>query len=138
VNRNGNKAESFAGNFVASNGRWLFFEVPFIKPRAGCGSDSTARIRRVATGHLLALGYRRTMWQVPTFIRGKPAMLALQANVERAGGAWACAYSSSDEFEAAVIRAKFGPGASGPRRRRWFALYAAVATLIAVLALLMV
>jgi hypothetical protein len=109
----------------------------FIKPGAGWGSEITARIRRVATGHLLALVYRRTMWQVPTFVRGKPAMLALQANVERAGCAWACAYSSSDEFEAAVIRAKFGAGASGPRRRRWFSLYAAVATLITVLALLM-
>ena len=28
MNRNGNKAESFAGNFVASNGWWQFFEVP--------------------------------------------------------------------------------------------------------------
>jgi hypothetical protein len=31
MNRNGNKAESFAGNFVAPNGWWQFFEVPYSK-----------------------------------------------------------------------------------------------------------
>jgi hypothetical protein len=38
-------------------------------------------------------------------------LLALQADVERAGCAWACPYSSSDEFEAAIIRSRRHAGA---------------------------
>jgi hypothetical protein len=68
------------------------------------------------------------MWQRPGFDRSSPDVLALQAHVERAGCAMACAYSSSDEFEAAVIRAKRNAGAYGPKRYRRFALYAGIAT----------
>jgi hypothetical protein len=42
--------------------------------------------------------------------------LAFQA--ARAGCALACPYSSSDEFEAAVIRSKLDAGAYGPKRHR--------------------
>ena len=63
-------------------------------------------------------------------------LLALQAQAERAGCAWACPYSSSEEFEAAVIRSRRRAGAYRPMRRR-YVLYAAGATLmLATLALL--
>jgi hypothetical protein len=68
------------------------------------------------------------MWQRPVIDRISTEVLALQAHVERAGCALACAYSSSDEFEAAVIRAKRNAGAYGPKRYRRLALYAGLAT----------
>jgi len=37
----------------------------------------------------------------------------------------ACPFTSSSEFEAAVIRAKRQAGAYGPRRHRWLAVCAA-------------
>jgi hypothetical protein len=67
------------------------------------------------------------MWQLRAFARVPADLLALQAHAERAGGAWACAYSSSDEFEAAVIRSKLDAGAYGPKRRRRYAIYAGAA-----------
>jgi hypothetical protein len=68
------------------------------------------------------------MWKLSAFDRINTDVLALQAHVERAGCAMACAYSSSDEFEAAVIRAKLDAGAYGPRRHRRLVLYATAAT----------
>jgi hypothetical protein len=62
--------------------------------------------------------------------------LTLDAHVERAGCTMACAYSTSDEFEAAVIKAKLAAGAYGPRRHRRRALWlgaAAAAVLAAVI-----
>jgi hypothetical protein len=52
-------------------------------------------------------------------------MLELKANLERAGYALACPFTSSSEFEAAVIRANRQAGAYGPRRHRRLAVYAA-------------
>lgn len=57
-------------------------------------------------------------------------LVALRAAAERAGTALACLFSSSDEFEAAVIRARREAGAF--RRRRafptgWLALTVALA-----------
>jgi len=46
-------------------------------------------------------------------------------DAERAGLAWACPFSSSAEFEAAVISARRRAGAYGPTRGRRFALYTA-------------
>jgi hypothetical protein len=43
---------------------------------------------------------------------------ALDADVAQAGCALACPYSSADEFEAAVIRARRAAGVYGPKRRR--------------------
>ena len=43
-------------------------------------------------------------------------VLALEA--ERAGAAMACAFSSSDEFESAVIAERRAAGIYGPRRYR--------------------
>jgi hypothetical protein len=46
----------------------------------------------------------------------------LQANAEQAGRALACSYSSSDEFEAAIITARRAAGRYGrPRRQQLFA-----------------
>lgn len=47
---------------------------------------------------------------------GPEALLALDA--QRAGLALACVFSSSDEFEAAVIRARREAGAFGPAKGR--------------------
>jgi hypothetical protein len=55
------------------------------------------------------------MWHLLAFDRVPANVLALQANAERAGAALACAYASSDEFEAAVIRSKRAAGVYGPR-----------------------
>jgi hypothetical protein len=68
------------------------------------------------------------MWHLPAFGRMKADVLALQASVERAGCALACSFSSSDEFEAAVIRAQRHAGAYGPKRQRRYALLAGAAT----------
>jgi hypothetical protein len=40
------------------------------------------------------------------------------SDVQRAGMAWACPFSSSDEFEAAIIRARRDAGVYGPKRTR--------------------
>jgi hypothetical protein len=68
------------------------------------------------------------MWHPHAFDRIRTSVPALQAQVERAGYAMACAYSSSDEFEAAVIRARRSAGHYGPRRWRPYAIYAGVIT----------
>jgi hypothetical protein len=65
-------------------------------------------------------------------------LVALQADVARAGSAWACPYSSSDEFEAAIIRQKRDAGAFRSVRRRSM-LWAGVTTgALVVLALILV
>ncbi|MGH6727529.1 MAG: hypothetical protein ACREB8_13450 [Pseudolabrys sp.] len=46
------------------------------------------------------------------------AVLALEAYAERAGAALACAYSSSAEFDAALIAERRAAGIYGPKRRR--------------------
>jgi hypothetical protein len=55
-------------------------------------------------------------------------VLALQGIAEHAGCALACRFSSSEEYEAALIRSRRAAGAYG-RPRRWrYALYAGAAT----------
>lgn len=60
-------------------------------------------------------------------------LAALRAAAERAGTALACLFSSSEEFEQAVIRSKIAAGVYGPkkRHRRQFAAAAAVTVLLA-------
>ena len=66
-------------------------------------------------------------------------MLALQSNAELAGLAMACSYSSSAEFEAAVINSRLRAGAYGSRRHLRHVLYAAAAAgVLATLLVLMV
>jgi hypothetical protein len=75
------------------------------------------------------------MWQSWTPSRLQADMLALQVSAERAGCALGCPFSSSDEFEAAVIRTRLDAGIYGPKRRRRYALYAGTAmSALAVLA----
>lgn len=50
----------------------------------------------------------------------------LEAHVMRAGAALACAYSSSAEFDAALIAARRAAGVYGPKRRRKQMLVTAV------------
>ena len=54
-------------------------------------------------------------------------------HAERAGFAWACPFSSSDEFEAAVISSRRRAGAYGPSRVRRCVVYTAVLATAAVL-----
>lgn len=60
-------------------------------------------------------------------------MLTLQMDAERAGFAWACPYSSSAEFEAAVISSRRRAGAFWPVRLRRYAVCAAVLAAAAAL-----
>lgn len=53
------------------------------------------------------------------------AVLALEAYAERAGAALACVYSSSAEFDAALIAERRAAGVYGPKRRRRQMLVAA-------------
>ena len=65
------------------------------------------------------------MWQILTPARPRTDVLTLQEDAERAGLAWACPFSSSDEFEAAVISSRRRAGAYGPSRIRRYAFYTA-------------
>ena len=67
-------------------------------------------------------------------------VLALEAHAERAGAALACAYSSSAEFDAALIAQRRAAGVYGPRRHRkqMLATAAGIAVALAVFILLIV
>ena len=58
------------------------------------------------------------MWEPRTLLRMRTAELALESTAARAGCAMACPFSSSDEFEAAVIRSRLDAGVYGPKRRQ--------------------
>lgn len=73
------------------------------------------------------------MWQIRTPARPRTDVLTLQMDAERAGLAWACPFSSSDEFEAAVISSRRRAGAYRPLRVRRYAVYTAVLAAAAVL-----
>ena len=65
-------------------------------------------------------------------------LVALRAAAERAGTALACLFSSSDEFEAAVIQSRRAAGAFGPqRKRRQPVLLAALTLLLAAIFLML-
>lgn len=72
--------------------------------------------------------------------RPAPDIGALEASAARAGLALACAYSTSAEFDAAIIAARRAAGVYGPRRhrRRMLATLAAVAAGLALIVLLTV
>ena len=74
------------------------------------------------------------MWQPLTLLRMRAALLVLESTAARAGCAMACPFSSSDEFEAAVIRSKLDAGIYGPKRRQRHVVFAGAATaMLAVL-----
>jgi hypothetical protein len=62
-------------------------------------------------------------------------LAALRASAERAGRALGCLFSSSDEFEAAVVKMRREQGRARSRRRRplWSAALIAVAVIAFVL-----
>ncbi len=62
-------------------------------------------------------------------------MLALQGCAERAGYASGCAFSSSAEFEAAVIRSRIDARLYGRKRRRRAVLVAVIIAAAALIAL---
>jgi hypothetical protein len=62
-------------------------------------------------------------------------LLALEAHAEGAGAALACDYSSSAEFDAALIAARRAAGVYGPKRQRW-QLMVSAAAVIATLVIL--
>jgi hypothetical protein len=68
------------------------------------------------------------------------ALLALEARAERAGAALACVYSSSAEFDAALIAERRAAGVYGPKRRRrqMLAAAAGVAAGLAIIIVLIV
>jgi hypothetical protein len=70
------------------------------------------------------------MWQAGSLWRGRPDLLTLENTVARAGSALACPFSSSDEFEAAVVKSKLDAGVYGPKRRRRHLLYAGAVILV--------
>ncbi len=72
----------------------------------------------------------RTMYQL------EADLVALRTTAERAGTALACLFSSSDEFEAAVIKARRDAGAFAPKRTR-HPLTAALVTLLLAAVFLM-
>jgi hypothetical protein len=72
------------------------------------------------------------MWRMGLPSGRSADALALEANADRARRALACAYSSSDEFEADVIKAQRQAGAYGPRRQQRQAVIA-LATASAVI-----
>jgi len=51
-------------------------------------------------------------------LRVRAALLLLESSAAQAGRAMACAFGSSAEFEAALIRRNLEAGAYGPKRRR--------------------
>ncbi len=68
------------------------------------------------------------------------AVLTLEAYARRAGAALACAYSSSAEFDAALIAERRAAGVYGPKRHRkqMLATAAGVTVGLAVIILLIV
>jgi len=64
--------------------------------------------------------------------------LPLEHRAEQAGFALACPYSSSAEFDAALIAARRAAGVYGPRRKQRGLTAAAIAAALAVIILLIV
>ena len=73
------------------------------------------------------------MWSTRTQLQPQADVVALEANVARAGLALACPYSTSDEYEAAVIQARRDAGAYGGKQRHMLLAAAAAAAAILLL-----
>jgi hypothetical protein len=68
----------------------------------------------------------------------KADALALEANAEFARLAFSCAYSSSDEYEAELIKARREAGVYGPRRQQRQAYAALGIAAVALVAFLLI
>jgi hypothetical protein len=64
-------------------------------------------------------------------------LIALRAAAERAGLALACLFSSSDEFEAAIIKERRAAGAYGPARHTRNIAVTVLLTIVLAVAFLM-
>jgi hypothetical protein len=78
------------------------------------------------------------MSQSPAMAHLEADLVALRAAAERAGTALACLFSSSDEFEADVVRVRREQGAYGPLRRRRNMVRAGILTALLAAAFLMI
>lgn len=67
------------------------------------------------------------------------SVMSLEARAEQAGAALACLYSSSDEYDSALIAERRAAGVYGPRRQRRQMLIASagVAAAVAVIILIL-
>ena len=74
----------------------------------------------------------------PGIARVEADLAALRAAADRAGTALACLFSTSDEFEAAVVRVRREQGVYGPRRRARGLLMAGLITGLLALAFLVI
>jgi len=77
------------------------------------------------------------MLQSRTVQQVEADLVALRAAAERARTALACIFSSADEFEAAVIRARREAGAFRPKRKRRFARGALLTLVLAAIFLML-
>ena len=73
---------------------------------------------RVETPRLPHRRYHAGMSHSRTIANLEADIVALRAAADRAGTALACLFSSSDEFEAEVVRVRREQGAYEPLRRR--------------------
>jgi hypothetical protein len=80
--------------------------------------------------------YHSHMVRVRTTAAVEADLAALRAAAERAGSALACLFSSSDEYEADIIRERRAQGAYGPQRRSSGLVRFAIATALLALAFL--
>jgi hypothetical protein len=76
------------------------------------------------------------MLQLRTVHQVEADLVALRTAAERAGTALACLFSSSDEFEAAIIKARREAGAFQVKRSR-FSARAALLTIVLAAVFLM-
>jgi len=69
----------------------------------------------------------------------RETVLSLEARAQHAGYAWACEYSSSAEFDAALIAERRAAGVYGPKRQRRQMLTAGagVAAAVAVIVIIL-
>ena len=72
------------------------------------------------------------MWEPRALLRMRTAEPTLESTAARAGCAMACPFSSSDEFEAAVISSRRRAGAFWPVRLRRYAVCSAVLAVAAL------
>jgi hypothetical protein len=97
-----------------------------------CWRDGRLDFNRSFTG----IRYLRIMTILPVAQRPDGAMLEIYA--ERAGLALGCVFSSSEEFEADIIRARRAAGDYGPKRQSWRIAAGLAAGVLLVIALLSV
>jgi hypothetical protein len=90
------------------------------------------------TGYLPQHCYVLLMPQPRAIAELEADIVALRAAAERAGTALACLFSSSDEFEAAVVKVRREQGAYGPQRRSRSLLIAGLFTAMLAFAFLII